>query len=1710
MILTHPMRSALQVLCCMALAAFAAGADREVYVYGPAPVHPAITAPMAAQLQVGRATISIDDAAQQVVDQAGGWVRGGLVPIWKTNGSGQNLDSNGLVTTDPAQYVLLRMEWDWFGVTMRTAGGVASTHIIVPTGTQRKVFVPDTTLKVGEYYWYETSQVRVIDIAHGTPFTSNGAATIFHRCDLYDQLTKTMRADVNDYDSANLDFGLVKTPSRTLMRAALVGGHFGVVVVESPREGFVFRGSSVLIDGQPHPDLYRWEGVAMVIPQGIRRPDNLIGWNIVEPSGTSTTWTANPTDRRPDAELPEPALTQYLALLNSTTVVVTVIDRAEAPTDETNALLDSVKSGRSGDALDQQNAGSVPGTFGSDSQYLRTVDGKLDVREQANYTDPALEDLRSEMKTMPDTLALQMQGEINGAEQLAPIAQAAPDADGFALLDAIQSVDAELIAQTPTSTTLRPRYTPRYAEMLPAGRTEAYHQGNNVPGDGNNPQYPLPDGAQDVGQPIYDLDGDGDLDRVYSDDPYGKGYDQIFFKWHTDDYLFEVKPSNQRYDCNFALYVQNSANPSGTRKLFYVGYDDMLWREKQVRKGIKLGINLYSYALKTHFEATGKKNEYRFALKYKGHTDPPQPPEPPPEPTSATVTWTNKSTVTMPDNTTTDVIVETGSETVFTWPADLYDESELLTATFSDPAFVPRAITGRPMAPCKFVRTVTPYTVVGAGSTPGTPTTTVVYFPADFRPENIAIEEPQAIPNAENAFMWDYHKESDGFPYNYHRGTSFGRHSRKAVIMNDAKVIARYGGDMPVQQLSTLIENGGTEFIVREVADTPKIYPNPGGDKDGWKARRSNVHGDFDDDTDIKPGGANVNLHGERTLDIVQGVGFYIYRGQKENYSSIAEQRNLLRKMWDYDLYQPRTVYTVLHMDNDENKPLLNTAVAPMSTSAEELYNVKDGILKEDMEKNGANVQKNAMRRGELKKTMWFFFSAARGREHEIAYALATPKETKLYCVEWDNVAQVQARFAGYDITFLSSDEEERKVKGEVITKIYGRTNIDARFDDGAIKGQFTQDGLKDLINAQPGKFIFLDVDMLYDKPACWVPKCALLDDQQYGDPRPEQWVVNHKMQFRHPMVIYYDDRWSSVVTAYGANSDPNVWCTKWNDYALPAVGDGSDLCRVAFEAWSTEAHLSSLYDRMNQAEYEAAKVGDVVLPPQPNPVNKPIEPTKPEEWTGGEIYPPTTVEVADKLRLWSAYDGPATVPVYDTNPVSLPNDPLDGYTWEWSPWVNGTTGTSTRISIDATSGAGTTVNVPAGCKVSVQYLGGPASLHTGQWAYHPGRYNNPDSSSDSNNRVVIRWSGGSAMPQNTASNMWTVDLPDAANSVNFQINDGGSRSNNDGVVWYYVRYGGLDAAAFTGKTPSQQFSMWDGSYEKYDPKTLGWLRERYSNSGFSGTPTVALWQDGGSDRLYPMGGNGKNRSAFLYGKVPNSASPGNNFRAYDSIRVYRLSDDVQIASRTWNGGTGDWTLPAGEVYVRVQNDDNDAGIFWWTQTGTFPNYTTTQYSIAPYAWPMTLGYYNLVRKGDLVARVQWYQNIYVERRDSLPKIRAYMEYKKKYQEYLDKKAKYDAWVASYPAALERYYQELATFQIAQTAYETYLAELARWQQVVDANRSAMERWKNYVRAREAWVYLVRVRMNDIGVNWSETEPTGEAFVFWRKQPEALECPECN
>lgn len=1239
----------------------ASAAQQNVLFTAAAPSVPGIPADEQRRLLVGAVTLDLSGSELSLLEHSAGWGHARLVAVWKTNAQGQNINVNGLPTSNPPEFQLDYYSVDWLGISYRDSQGeIVTTSVVSPSNPTRPAFrFVASNAKAGEFYWYEGANVQVIDIVHRTPFLSPGYAVEFRRADLLVPYYGVYRSRSNQYPTASgrADFGLERTPTRTLANGSYDGGHFGVVTAGPPKLGYVFAGRDCLVDGATNPDPYLLTGVQVVVPHGYVQPnDQRIAWPVHTSQNASVVYSADPGKTLPPSTLREPYFSTWNRMLTNQAgtldLISTPANRTEIDGQNVDELINTVRVAREG-ANDQANITEVKNSL-ANGEYLRTEDGKVVTTTKESYADGDLDSLRSGVETGAlDVLAVNLQTSIDLVEQVAPVAQEPQTADTASLVDAISIVEEKMYEQTPTSLPLGRRYAARYAAMLPAGWLPEYLEGPSSPGHGVNPITPQPSGVE-TGAPAYDLNGDGSVDRFGTTDPYQNGFNQIILKWAVTASNFRLGDyPRHRTKCAFAVYAQNDTRPD-QRKLLFVGNDGIIYVSKKDRWS---GVNYHSFSLSSLVEGTGEPDTYRFALRYQGAAPIENTPEPMPTPESHTVTWTNYTPVTIPGGPVVSVISETGTETVYLYP-DLEDEQTLVTASFSDPAFVPRATDGRPVMAAKYVRTSTPYQVNGTLSTPLAPTTTTVYFPAEFRPENLENEEAAPIPIYENSFMWDY-TLNGSYPFNYKRGYKFPR-GVLGVQLNNNEVIGRFGSDLPLMAGNDLVASGGIDLKIRwqppavtELAPTPEIF------------MANNIR---------------AYTSGSNTFELLSGAGLYLYKGKWISVASEAALRRLLRDMWEWDMYQPRTVYAFLHVDGNVSKPLLNTVRAPTAPTARGLVDINNGVLAQDLQREGgANANANAQRRAELMKSHWFIFSAAKGREHEIEMALRTPKETKLYCVEWDDFRQVQKLFAGYNVQFVFDDETERKMIGEIQTKVFGRTHLQGRLSGGnTITAVTGESGVADIAMANPGKYIFTESDLLYGIPCHHLNKCALLDDLQYGDPQPNQWVTNHKMQIRHPMALIYDDRWSVIVAAYGLNADPRQWTAKWDSYSRPVDGGGIDLCKVAFETAATRPMLTDLYNRMNAADFALAQEGDIVLPPRPEVVAQPVEPVRPAEWTGGEIvFPPVVnepgAEPVPPTAPWAGTPALEGLPVEQAAEQWVGPEPESNIPIVWTKWVRHT-----------------------------------------------------------------------------------------------------------------------------------------------------------------------------------------------------------------------------------------------------------------------------------------------------------------------------------------------------------------------------------------------------------------------------------------------------
>jgi hypothetical protein len=1219
-------------------------AATEVRLVATPPLHVAMTPEQSVSLIVAEVDLDLDESEEDLLTLVGGWAQAVVDPIFKTNSHGTYLNEHGGEASLPSQYVVIGYRLREVHVRLNDEEGRWSTYTLytVPREEDGPALEPAPALVAGDIYWYEGGAARVVQLRNGTVFASSDDIQSFRLSDVWVSQYARFRG-LGRRDGVRIvapgGWAVADRPTFVRPIEEVNGALFAIATIEGV--GYVWHERQVTVDGAPSSDPYFLDGETILRSGVLIGPDGP-QWTFSRRSGTNHMAVGPIEESLPHSTVPEPYYTDFQGFLGRDEQPINLISAAEEVStvgnQDTMALMIGLNEASEGTDEQKENADTLKEAVLDLEPFQRNPQGLPVPVASDTLADPAMEQARAGLAApgFADALAVRQRHDLNTSEQVAPEMVEADESDTNAIRAAVEEVDAILYPQTPTSLPLRGKPIPRYAEMHPAGFRPFYLEGEAVPGAGDNPVRPIPTGVE-TGAPAYDLDGDGDIDRIYTSDPYDNGYDELRIKWDVSARLFRYRDAyDNRWRNNFAVFAQQAGNPEGADLLF-VGSDSMLYMERQERW---TGVTLHSFALNSLLWPTGRTNEFRFALTPRSGPAPPVTANEPLIPEIVTANWQDMIDVTDDDEVVAVV------ETMYTETVALYTElgpdPDLATEVFSKANFIPAATDGKPTCPAKYVRNTIPYTWNGVVAVPGPMTTEVVYFPSGWTETQIEQETTPPGWSRGTVFRWDYPMQGDGYSANYLRGSRFPRGYE--IEINLPEVIARYGGQYPLQSSDDLVLSDGADFVLREVADDAlELIPlNPNDPEDPavaynaeqtaqWIARRSDVHQPQDMVTDRQAGGmAEINHHsGERTFDIVEGAGFYVFKGQRREFTSRAEQMALLREMWDDALDQPKTIYKVLHIDNNPAKPLLNTAFANADGDAEELYHPLNGQVNNDLRAGAEQNTPNVARRNELKSTIWFAFSGAEGREWEAEWARKMPKNTKFKCIEWDDLDAVQMMLPHRDVEFLSSNEEERKWKGEVITKIFGRVHVVADMDgDGVTRAHVVGDqAVVDLAMQNPGQYVFLGADLRYGKPANYLEQVALLDDQQYGNPRNDQWVAWHQMEFRHPMVIFYDDRHSSLVVAYGENANPELWTEAWDSYTAPNEGFGVDPCRSQFEQWVTEDRAEGLYDSLHAEEFAEAILGQGTMAPAPTAVEQPEEPVEPASWSGGDLTEPEILE---------------------------------------------------------------------------------------------------------------------------------------------------------------------------------------------------------------------------------------------------------------------------------------------------------------------------------------------------------------------------------------------------------------------------------------------------------------------------------------------------
>jgi len=1241
-----------------------------------------------------------------------------------------------------------------------------------------------------------------------------------------------------------------------------------------------------------------------------------------------------------------------------------------------------------------------------------------------------------------ETMLVRMQAERNAQLYQATPALANQDGDAVGadaqnLQAAIIQVEREMAREQPSTQPLRQAVGYRKSTMLAAGIKPYYTQGSPNPGDGDNPPEPRPAGVAPTGAPAYDLDGDGDLDRFNTADPFPGSLVWLRLAWNIrkDDFRLGDYDSNK---CRFAAY---GVDAKGKETLLLVGRDRNIYRHRQHWTG----RTYYKFGLKSLLDPTDVPGEYEFALAYRGDNNADSnggagfDSEALANAIIKTAVGGTQQTMTLPSGQTVEGPLVSWTETAELYPQYVSEEfitpEDLAVAIYSDPSFEPRTTDGKPYAGAKYTRVTTTYRIIDFEFVPGEPVVEEVYFPNYFRPDFLVDEAVPPEPAAGHSFLWGYDSKRTNrwnMPWNYHYDWQSNKRGWN-VYLNEPKTLKLFGESEPAISVNGIAMSEGKEirFRLRERPDPdPLLTP----DMDAaaidaattvWQMGRSMYHAIYDARTDLRHNRTIVQPVGNRLYEILEGIGYYIFKGRKRDYASVHEQLALLRSMWAWSTWQPPTVFKILHLDDDETKPLLNTARAQVGDGTDIA-----GVMRAEVSQGGSDMTRHVQRREDLIHRKVLFFSAARGREWEIEYALETPEETVLYCTEYESQGEVESIFSarGRELIFLANKDEEWRAINDCNERIFGRTHVVSRINKNE---QYGNNGTTNWVNGSPtvevfgdAKYltksrrdgvVFSDQDMIYDKPGCHVGRVALLPDGQYGDPQSSQWFNDWKIEYRHPMIIFYDDRVSSVVVAYGENANPRLWVPLWDSYHTPVEAEalGYDSAqRERFESWSSSERLVALYDTLHAERYEEAVRGNITIAQAPAVVVKPVAPVAPTGWKGGSLVPPAVVEDPGPLPI-------AAPPIWTRTLAA----------WSEDQALGGTMGTSrspvSALRLPWSHQFPLSENLQGDHDAWITQLDGVEWDKPGQWLQWEG----DTYAYVGNTQLDFQWNND---PKTLHWGAHFVRKP-AYRNRRFEFTYAGT-CYRDRTQW--IISGPRDYARAAQASPAE----------------FGRL--------ISATPRPTYLPDSRNMVFSRSRTDYREREPGLY-KLDNfhvevQRTHGNG-RQTHQVRGMLANGATSAAPSNWSTITLDTVFaiyPFDAQYIRRAKTIANADLIAYRE-----HLDRVQ------QWPQ------------LVAQ---YENYVIAR-----------------TAHGNRMDQYSAWLPQQAAAQEAYQAALITHQQRKQDHEKYVQDRDVWQSTNSALLALRAGWDAYVQGRDAWVYLVGIEIEEPGVAWHVGDPIFAAFEPW-------------
>ena len=912
-----------------------------------------------------------------------------------------------------------------------------------------------------------------------------------------------------------------------------------------------------------------------------------------------------------------------------------------------------------GSAADVQTTPTIqPGAAGADAPQTPLSAAALLALSDQSLDDQVATTYSAQGVAQPAQAAPQV---TNAQGPLSQAPGAHPSPDVYTAVDIINQVMAPQMEDTSWPGGLPPHHhqalihpidyldpvlTARYAAAT--GVVIPDQLGDPIPGDGANPLVPVPLGCA-AGHPFYDLDGDGSLDRWYSDDPFHGGYQKVKLLWAQQPggtYQlgdFSVQPA---YNVCLVGITAPRLQDDGTWQahedlLLTIGHDFKPFSHAALHR---LSYQtFYGSGLVSALDplCASDPSLYRFAVRNVATLAASGPP--------AADGIAAAQLVPVVVNAVQPGQVPPGVPGAA--PATLYltvDWYDALTGLLTAPDWsagwsqagfcLPGGIADHPGAPAVVQetwcsdqgvvlqrQTISRPQYVDPGATTSGP------FDPSLIP--VAPSPPLADQPVADTYMWDYPQAlptaAGGtlpadpahwqFPWNL--AWNDDSHSRNQSTQGftldsaDMQLFPAYAASLPVithAGLTAAAAAAGTappavEWQLREIPDSD---PAPGQDvaswcsgtvlytRPGWAPPapwmtpgRALFHVPWDARSDIygralSAIGAVQQAQGARLFDVAGGYAQYSFRGASYTCTTLAEQTALLRRMWNYDLTgyeQPPPNTTTLpslcipqRLDNaDPTSPWLNQCMLPSrgsvpmisadAAAADSGGNLQGTLVADLQSAQTPRLRAQVQRRARLMGGQVFLFSAARGREWELQLARRMPASVQLVCVEYDDRSAVKALLGTADVVFPTVTDttltdslgqpstvetsDELQILQTLASQWFDPQAPVVSFSGGrAVVGQdttlhsatvgsgtaATSGSATTIDQAAVGAYPGFAVMLPDGLPAGVADAAFVLRSQpafpNQWAPDPDQAAIcGYQIEFRHPMLLLYQDQASAI-----------------------------------------------------------------------------------------------------------------------------------------------------------------------------------------------------------------------------------------------------------------------------------------------------------------------------------------------------------------------------------------------------------------------------------------------------------------------------------------------------------------------------------------------------------------------------------------------------